>query len=85
MGSEGIGQIMDYTLETALQHSGMKNIKQDGYSCYFEYKDNKIELLRNNTPLTDTYSLWINGKHIATRCNYRTAMRKIKLSVKEGK
>ena len=65
-------------LTTALEHSGMKNISYQGYNYYFTFRDNKIEMMRNNTPLSETYSLWINGEHICTRCNYRTAMRLIK-------
>ena len=71
---------MNLTIKEALEHSGMKNVVEDAYCWTCEYNGNKIWI---NTCCGwvdwDTrFTFDINGKKIATRCNYRTMIQKIK-------
>ena len=68
------------TIIEALEHSGMQNIKDyyPRYTC--EYRENKIDILicDGRADWTTRFALNINGKKLATRCNYRTLMKLIK-------
>ena len=68
---------MTTTITEALEHSGMENIQEHPYWWTCNYNGNEISIMR--TIGGDYFALTINGESVATRCNYRTLIQKIKI------
>ena len=64
----------------ALRNSGLNVIWEDGICFKIEYNEKTFWVAKNDgyTDWTPRFSISVDGKTLATRCNYRTIVRKIK-------
>ena len=78
---------MTLTIKEALEHSGMENVTEvttefsKGPICWTcEYNGNYIWIkdCDGRVDWETRFTFDINGEKIATRCNYRTMIKKIK-------
>lgn len=69
------------TIREALNHNGLNVIwQQDGNRYKIEHNGKTFMVALNDgyTDWTPRFSIRVEGKTIATRCNYRTMVKKIK-------